>query len=933
MNEFILLLHDNHVDIAFIPETWLSSESSVTTSAIREAGYEIDHVYRGKRGGGVAIIWKSNIQVKCNVKSKSYESFQYKNIFLYGNVKMNLVCLYRLQEIPESQFIRDLEDFLSIQSTKSDTLILTGDFNYHYEKTDVKCVKELADLTSSYGLDQFVIGPSHILGHTLDLVFANRCELDLPPIHPVNLDISDHFPILFNIPCFNVCSTSTKKISYRNLKSVDRNEFSQNLLSALDNKLQHNMENIDFSSHYKIYSECAIELLDSVAPVKTKSPSGPSLPLWMDAEYREERALRRRLERAWKASGSTADKIPFEAQRKKCANLVTLKRSQYLSDIISKCEGDQRALFNIVTTVLDKRKTSGTLPQFDDAKILANKFNNFYSNKILNIRNKIQPSTLVNDHRQTFNGVVLDFLTPTTVEELGHIIKDMGIKTSCQDPLPGSILKNIMDDLLPYICDLVNKSLTTGSVDGVKDCVIFPLLKKAGIDPESLKNYRPVTNEVFVSKITEKVVTIRLFEHMTANSLHSKYQHGYKKFHGTETLLLKVVDDVLIGFESNSATIVLLIDLSAAFDTVDINKLLDILENDIGIKGIALAWFKSFLTGRSQCVKIESSLSDTLPVLFGVPQGSVLGPILFNIYASSLSHVIRNFGFNTCGYADDNNAYNSFALTFQYNIITEQLPKLLNLINEWMNSFFLKMNPDKTEIIMFLPQQLGDAHTINGCIFSDGTCIRFANFVKTLGALLDRHLNMDIHVNYVVSHCFKYLSDIGKIRKMLSDKHTELLVHSVISSRLDYCNSLLYGISKIQIGKLQKVQNAAARLVSMRRKCESVSDVLKTLHWLPVEARIIFKLLCVIYKSLHNIAPDCIRELIYIKNVDKKLLAYKHYMSSHARKSFSYIAPKLWNNLPENIRLSSTLLAFKKHTKYMLFNNFKHYMKLVFKYN
>ena len=756
----------------------------------------------------------------------------------------------------------------------------------------------------------------------------------MPPIQPVNFDISDHFPVIFNIPSFtNICNPSTKKISYRNLKSIDRNEFSQNFISALENKLQPNIENIDFSSHYKIFSECATTTLNSVAPVRTKSPSGPSLPLWMDAEYREERALRRRLERVWKASGSTEDKSSYEVQRKKCAHLVSLKRSQYFSDIISKCEGDQRALFNIVSTVLDKRKTSGTLPQFDNAKVLANKFNNFYSNKILQIRNKIQPSTLENDHRQRFNGVVLDFLAPTTVDELRLIIKDMGIKTSCQDPLPGSILKDIMDDLLPYICDLVNKSLTTGSVDGVKDCVIIPLMKKAGLDPELLKNYRPVTNEVFVSKLTEKVVTIRLFDHMTINSLHSKYQHGYKKFHGTETLLLKVVDDVLIGFESNSATIVLLIDLSAAFDTVDISKLLDILENDIGIKGIALTWFKSFLIGRSQCVKIESSLSDTLPVLFGVPQGSVLGPILFNIYASSLSHVIKNFGFNTCGYADDNNAYNSFALTFQYNIITEQLPKLLNHINDWMNSFFLKMNPDKTEIIMFLPQQLSDAHTINGCIFSDGTCIRFAHFVKSLGALLDRYLNMDVHVNYVVSHCFKLLGDIGKIRKMLSDKHTELLVHSVISSRLDYCNSLLYGISKTQISKLQKVQNAAARLVSMRRKCESVSDVLQKLHWLPVEARIIFKLLTLIYKSVHNIAPDCIMDLINIKNVDRKLLVYKHYMSSHARKSFSYIAPKLWNNLPENIRFSSTLVTFKKHTKYMLFNNFKNYMTLVFKYN
>ena len=116
---------------------------------------------------------------------------------------------------------------------------------------------------------------------------------------------------------------------------------------------------------------------------------------------------------------------------------------------------------------------------------------------------------------------------------------------------------------------------------------------------------------------------------MSLNKLHSKYQHGYKVFHGTETLLLKLVNDVLIGFDSNSCTILLLIDLSAAFDTVDIDKLLDILKKDIGITGTALKWFKSFLTGRTQRVKIKNSLSDSLSVLYGVPQGSVLGPILF----------------------------------------------------------------------------------------------------------------------------------------------------------------------------------------------------------------------------------------------------------------------------------------------------------------
>ena len=159
-----------------------------------------------------------------------------------------------------------------------------------------------------------------------------------------------------------------------------------------------------------------------------------------------------------------------------------------------------------------------------------------------------------------------------------------------------------------------------------------------------------------------------------------------------------------------------------------------------------------------------------------------------------------------------------------------------------------------------------------------------------------------------------------------------MLVHAVISSRLDYCNSLLYGANKTIINKLQKVQNAAARLVSMRRKHESVSDVIKELHWLRIEARIIFKLLVLVFKSYHDMAPDSIVNLIDVKCSGRSLLALKHYQSSHARKSFSYIAPKLWNNLPFHIRNSPTLINFKSKVKSLLFTNFDDYMKSVFKY-
>ena len=258
------LLHDNQVDIAFITETWLSDESNTITFAIREAGYEIEHAYRSKTGGGVAILWKKHHNVKFNFKRKCYDTFQYTNIVLEGTVKMNLFCLYRLQETPVSQFMDDLNELLSHHISKSDTIMLAGDFNFHFDIPELKDVKDLTHLTSSMGLSQFVVGPSHKLGHTLDLVFANKHELDLSVIHPSDLNISDHFPIFFSLPCYNRrIKKAVDKFQCRNIKSIDRLEFSRNLCDSLNDKLQCNdMANVNFRDHYKLFSDCVSEQLD-----------------------------------------------------------------------------------------------------------------------------------------------------------------------------------------------------------------------------------------------------------------------------------------------------------------------------------------------------------------------------------------------------------------------------------------------------------------------------------------------------------------------------------------------------------------------------------------------------------------------------------------------------------------------------------------------
>ena len=436
-----------------------------------------------------------------------------------------------------------------------------------------------------------------------------------------------------------------------------------------------------------------------------------------------------------------------------------------------------------------------------------------------------------------------------------------------------------------------------------------------------------------MSKLIETVVLYRLNSHASAHNLQCDAQHGYKKFHSPETLLIKVVNDVLIGFDKNTGTILLLLDLSAAFDTVDTEKLLRILKNEYGVSGIALEWFRSFLIGRKQRVRIHDTLSDYLDVLFGVPQGSVLGPVLFNIYTKSLYATIKSAGFETSGYADDSNARLSFSLTFQHNVITYSLPVLMDKITQLMNQLSLKINPDKTEIVLFVPHAMRNIPTINGAILGSDTCIRFSEKATNLGVTLDRFLNFESHINQTVAYCYKLLKDVSSIRSLISQKETEMLIHSIISSRLDYCNSLFYGLNKSSIAKLQKVQNAAARVVLKLRKHDSIRHELVNLHWLRINERILFKLLVFVFKCINNMAPVELISMLTINSVENCTLRYTFLDSVHGRRSFQYAAPRLWNALPISIRKSTSLDTFKSKLKYHLFNHSQDFMRSVNRYN
>ena len=934
LENFLQILDDKDISIACVTESWFDTKVGVFSHKIKEHGYLLHHAYReDKRGGGVAVMFKRQFMIKPGGASSSeYSSFEYSWIVMKQQSKRRLVliCVYRNQEVHFNTFYEEFTIFMDKTSRNGEELLVVGDFNVWVERQDDQDAKRLILLMNTYGLTQKVKYPTHREGHTLDHVYVNdfQLEIECEVLSDAQGMTTDHFPVILKIPT-PTDQNLTKSVTIRKLNDINVEEFRNDLESSLN---QMNKSHDCFKNMYLEYHEVSQAVVDKHGPLLTRKKKSKEAA-WMDKDYRDHRTKRRQLERKWKKNKSEENRNNYINQKKLCTDLAISKQTQYYSKLIEGSSNNQRSLFKLANELLDKNNEK-VLPTHSDSTKLANEFNHFFIDKVNKIRKSIpEVKEKATYYSRPFKGEMLMEFEPTTEDELRKIISQCGVKTCMEDPIPAKLFMSVIDIVLPVLMNLVNQSLHEGSMDGVNWSVLDPLLKKVGLDFESFKNYRPVNNLLFFSKLTERVVATRLDHHMDVHGLHEPSQFAYKAEHNTETMMLNLTDEALRGFDNNMATVVIFLDLSAAFDTIDINKLLEILENEIGIGGTALQWFQSFLTGRTQRVKISGEYSESLEVPCGAPQGSVLGPKIFNINVRSQRLVFNYCKFSSSCFADDSNGRRTFALKFQFNVLTAEITKCMDEIIQWSFEHFMKINPDKTEILLLRPSSLNNEVTINGILYH-GQCIRFSDCVKNVGVYVDKNLNLDKHVNTVVSHGYKILKDIGRIKKYVSRKHLEELVHAVISSRLDYCNSLFMNMSKDNMFKFQKLQNTAARLILGRRKRDSATEALKELHWLNVDARITFKVLLLVFKVLRG---KCNMSLTYKgfngRPDDFLKLETPNFKTKYGQRLFEYNGSRLWNALPLSIRTEENIEVYKKKIKTMLFEGLVQLKQTAFRYN
>ena len=337
----------------------------------------------------------------------------------------------------------------------------------------------------------------------------------------------------------------------------------------------------------------------------------------------------------------------YRKQCKETNKLLRKTKTQFFSNQILACGRDQKTIFKLTNSWMGTISKKLSCDESNEEK-MANEFTNFFVNKLNQIRKDIvktlnphNPYLSILSENDPEPSNLLQTFKPATHKEVEGIVLSSVAKCCELDPVPTPILKNIVHLVSPFIAGIINKSFISGSVpQSMKLALVRPQIKEPSLDQNDLSNYRPISNLSFLSKILEKAVNSRLDAHLESNSLLSNHQSAYRKHHSTETVLIKVQNDILSSLDSGYATILLMLDLSAAFDVVSHDRLLGRQREYFGIQGEALNWMSSYLHGRSQCIVVGSKKSSTVNIKYGFPQGSVLGGDIY--------HVLHTIGEHNC---------------------------------------------------------------------------------------------------------------------------------------------------------------------------------------------------------------------------------------------------------------------------------------------
>jgi len=921
---------DNQLDVLAVTESWHHSSDDTSILRATPPGYSSRDCPRPPhpngepaRGGGVVIFFRSSLrltQVSLDISPTTFEAFCQSIATPRGSV--TLLTVYRPgSSDPNDVFFEEFSSVLESLITRNSQLIILGDFNVHLEDLSSSHTKRYLNILSQFGLRQHVSEATHRSGGILDHVITSD-EEEVAELHVSPPTISDHAFIKFILPSVHHQPIHIIR-TLRGWKSFDAEAFGNALRSSKLFSPTETLDALTVPQLFDLYTSTTTLLLDTMLPRKCVKTRIRPLAVWFDGECHQLRRRVRCAERRYRRTKDPDDRLTWITQLRALHRLYHHKEASYWEQLVLRNAKNPKRLWSSISSLLGRPTRPLETPAFS-----ANDFLDMLTAKTERLR-----SSTADAPPPTFSTTttVFEDFRPILDSELRSVLSNVNLRSCELDPIPPFIITDILDDIAPFLLYLFNRSLIEGCIPASqKRALVFPTLKKTDLDPNLCQNYRPISNLSFLSKTLERLVSLQLLPYLEQSGLLPTYQSGYRTNHSTETALLSLLSDIYTAIDKSQVTLLALFDISAAFDMVDHDILLTRLETACGLKGAPLLWLRSYLSDRTQQIISGNSRSHWVPVIFGVPQGSVLGPLLFILYTADIPSLFPIHSATGHLFADDTQAYVHGPPSAQLQLAgcIDALTRDLDL---WMSSNRLSLNSSKTQLIWLgTPQQL---QKLDYSLLSDKfPSFVFSSSVRDLGVILDSTLSFTEHISKLTRISYFHLRRLRAIRKSVPSSTFATIVHAFVCSRIDYCNSLLIGLPKARLSALQSVLNAAARLIArLPRFSHITAYMVEQLHWLPLSARIQFKIIALVLKSKLGFAPKYLRDLIRnplsstslrsLRSADRFDLFVPRVRTTLAQcRSFACVGPSLWNSLPPILRsaflsgsLSSSFCRLKTH--------------------
>ena len=869
-----------------ITETWLHKNSPPIFNINNYNILRDDR--KRRRGGGVALYVNDSLTFK-NRQDIHIEGTENIFIELTNNFSKNLIIgvIYKPPNSSVDAFLEKLEHILNTLAGENKPIYLMGDYNIDIlpSQQNNNSLK-LLNALSSYSLHPHINKATRISTNSetlIDNIFSNVSESE----HfngIIYSDVSDHLPIF-------VISQKIENNTKQHKCEYQRKETKHNIEKLNADLAAESWADVlrepDTDTAYELFINKLIYLYEKNIPlVRIKKNKRKLQRPWITKGIMRSIKTRNQLYKNALQTRSNVEQRKYKKYRNLLTTIIRLSRKIYYSTNIESSRSNTNSIWNIIKDLLGKKKATCSKIidngiEITDPNIIAESFNEYFTN----IGPTLASSINTNDNftqylPQPSNNSL--FFSPTSQHEIITIVKSLkASKSSGYDGLSVSLLKQIIHFIAPPLEYIFNNSLNSGRYpNSLKIAKVIPIYKKD--DQTKIKNYRPISLLPGISKILEKIVYKRLFSFLNDNDILIPNQFGFRKNHSTDYAIIQLCDKIIEALTKKEHIIGVFMDLSKAFDTID-HKILTHKLKHYGVRGKALSWFIDYLYNREQYVNFHSCSSDRLKIKCGVPQGSILGPLLFLIYINDIINASPILTYIL--FADDTNIF--YSHTDPQTLICT-LNAELQKISSWFKSNKLSLNIDKTNFIYFKNVHSPDTECN---LYIDGLSLVEKKSTKFLGVTIDSNLTWNEHIKNINTIISRNIGILYKLKDLLKEKSLFTLYNALVLPYITYCNIAWANSNKTKTETVHLLQKRALRICTHSHYLSSSEPLFKKLKTLKIHDIHTLQSAIFMYKYSTNILPSSFHNL-YTANSSVHSYPTRHSKDYHLNNPKLIIAQK-----------------------------------------